>query len=224
MTALLVPANILNLNNFKLTLPTGVITSPPQSGVPTEIHQQELTSYSDPYFYRRGSGVIFNTPVGGVVQKGSKYPRTELREMLSEGQTLASWSPSVGRHTMTLVQQVLNLPLVKPEVVIGQIHDANGFVLLLWVTGNHDGTANLIARGINGIDTPIHNSFDITNDILTSHIEAVDGAINIGDFNMPWTTGGCYFKTGCYVQSNLSHDTADQFGAVLTRNLSITHE
>lgn len=220
------PANILNLNPFKLTLPTGLFANLPQNGVPDEIHQPELSSYTDEYFYRKGSGVIFHAPVGGIVQSGSKYPRCELREMSLDGSQLASWSPSVGRHTMTLVQQVIALPKNKPEAVIGQIHDATGFVLLIWARGHADGiNADLIARSITGFDVPLQ-TFVIGTSVLTTHIEVVKGRINVNDgaFDTDWPTGGCYFKTGCYVQSNLSTDAASEYGEVLTRNIAITHQ
>jgi hypothetical protein len=32
-----------------------------------------------------------------------------------------------------------------------------------------------------------------------------------------------YFKAGCYTQTNLSHDAADEYGEVLITSLDMTH-
>src|SRR6478752_10461864 len=107
----LVPANILDLRSWKLTLPTGAPLAP------TEIKQPALSTYQDANFHRYGTSVLFRAGVNGFNQPGSKYPRCELREMTPDGKSGASWSPAVGRHTMTITQRILSLPTKKPEVV-----------------------------------------------------------------------------------------------------------
>lgn len=213
------PANILDLRTWKVTLPTGAPL------VPTEIKQPALSTYQDQNFSRVGTGVRFTAPVAGFNQPGSKYPRCELREMDSTGKVGASWSPSVGRHTMTLTQQINKLPVKKPEVVAGQIHDGPGFVLLIWVRGNGNGTAQVVARG-QGVPDVILEPAYLLGSLLTLQIEASNGVVRCGAFSMLWTTGGCYFKAGCYTQSNLSivGEDPSAVGEVLIRSLAVTHE
>ncbi len=117
-----VPAEVLNLTNWKETLPTG------SAGSPTEIKQPQLASYSsDPYFVvnATGDGVRFRAPVNGVTTSGSSYPRSELREM--NGGDDASWSTTSGTHTMTIDEAITATPSEKPYVVAGQIHDSSDY-------------------------------------------------------------------------------------------------
>ena len=72
------PADLLDLTNWKITLPIG------SSGSPTEIKQPQLDTYSvDPYFKLTTAkdGVQFRAHCGGTTTSGSSYPRSELREM-----------------------------------------------------------------------------------------------------------------------------------------------
>lgn len=210
------PANVLDLNRWKLTLPTGPFPTP------TEIRQPALATYTDPNFTLRGSAVQFRAGVSGTTQTGSKYPRCELREMDGNGLNPASWSPSFGRHTLSLLEQVTQLPTKKPEVVIGQIHDGNSYILLIWVSGS-----KILARGINGTDLIIKSDY-VLGDMISTKIVAEKSTITVEDtsFTMPWTTGGCYFKAGCYTQSNATivGEDPNSYGEVLIRNLAVTHE
>jgi hypothetical protein len=220
------PANILSLTGWKLTLPTGSPgPAPGLPGIPREIKQPDLSTYADDNFQRVGTGVRFRASVSGVNQVGSKYPRCELREMTPDGKGLASWSPTVGRHTLTITHQVNRLPTAKPEVVAGQIHDAAGYVILIWVRGNGNGTATVLARGIDGTETVLDPAYTL-GALLTVQIEATNGLIICGAFTMPWNGSGCYFKSGAYVQSSVIIPGEDpaSFAEVLIRSLAITHE
>jgi hypothetical protein len=91
-----VPGQLLDLTDWKLTLPTG------QEGKPEEIVQPALSSFTDEFFRLNEArdGVVFTATAGGVTTSGSSYPRSELREM--NGQELASWSNTTGTHTLRL--------------------------------------------------------------------------------------------------------------------------
>src|SRR6266699_3846674 len=95
-----VPANVLDLTNWYLTVPVAA----KGSGTAAEIKQPQLGSYSSSYFKvnNTGDGVVFQANAGGATTSGSKYPRSELREMTGGGRTKAAWSTSVGTHTMRL--------------------------------------------------------------------------------------------------------------------------
>jgi hypothetical protein len=202
--------------------------------VPTEIKQPALSAYADADFARVGTAVRFRASVSGINPQGSKYPRCELREMTPDAKTGAAWSPAVGRHTLTITQQIQKLPTKKPEVVAGQIHDAAGFVLLVWIRGNGDGTATVIARGNTGptpTDVTLLTNYPLGS-LLLVQIEATNGTITcaVNDqppaFSIPWTTGSCYAKCGTYTQSSLAIPGEDptSYGEVLVRSLAVTHE
>lgn len=226
------PANILDLRAWKLTLPTGSPgPAPGLPGIPREIKQPDLATYTDQNFQRVGTGVRFTAPVAGVNQVGSKYARCELREMTPDGKTGAAWSPASGRHTLTITQQINKLPVKKPEVVAGQLHDAAGYVLLCWVRGNGDGTAQIVARGQGVEDVVLLPKYPLGS-LLLVQIVATDGTITcaVNDqppaFTMPWTGNGVYAKNGAYVQSSVIIPGEDPAAVaeVLVRSLAVTHE
>jgi hypothetical protein len=151
--------------------------------------------------------------------------------MTPDGKSGASWSPVVGRHTLTITQQISKLPTRKPEVVAGQIHDGPGYVLLVWVRGNGDGTAQVIARG-QGVDDVTLLPAYVLGSLLLVQIEATNSTITcaLNDqppaFTMPWTGSGAYYKAGCYTQSNVTIPGEDpnSGGEVLIRSLAVTHQ
>src|SRR5689334_2747063 len=126
-----VPGQLLDLTNWKLTLPTG------REGKPEEIEEPALSSFTNNFFRLNDGrdGVVFTANAGGVTTSGSSYPRSELREM--SGPELASWSNTTGTHTLRLREAVTQLPKVKPHVVAAQIHDAEDDVIEVRVEGEH---------------------------------------------------------------------------------------
>src|SRR5262245_33357455 len=83
------PAALLDLRNWKLTLP---IASPGGSS-PLEVKQPELATYShDEYFHLNAArdGVVFRAHAGGATTSNSGYPRSELREMADNGASMAA--------------------------------------------------------------------------------------------------------------------------------------
>src|ERR1041385_1470648 len=130
------PAQVLNLLNWKLTLP--IDTSAP--GSPDEIKQPQLATYSNTnYFYLNTTkdGVVFIAPCGGATTSGSGYPRSELREMTNSGTAQASWSMTAGTHTMEVTEAFTHLPVVKPHCVGAQIHNAADDVITVRLEGSH---------------------------------------------------------------------------------------
>ena len=75
--------------------------------------------------------VAFVCPATGVTTSGSSYPRSELREM--NGSNLASWSNKAGYHRMEVHEAFMHLPTKKPEVVGGQIHDADDDIIEVYI-------------------------------------------------------------------------------------------
>lgn len=216
------PAKVLDLSHWRLTLPVDT----PRRGQPDEISQPELESFVHPnYFFvnESATGVVFRAHCGGDTTKGSKYPRCELREM-SNPKTRAAWGTDDGTtHTMTMRVSVTRTPSVKKHVVCAQIHDSDDDVLMVRL----EGTKLLIER-------------DSTSDILLEpnyklgtsfalKIQADRGHIKVwynGVLKLNWKVSrtGCYFKAGCYTQSNPSKgDAADAFGEVIIYQLQVEH-
>jgi hypothetical protein len=218
----MVPADILNLTNWKLTLP--VDTS--HAGSPDEIVQPELSTFQDQYFHTNANmnGVVFEAPCGGATTSGSGYPRSELREMTNNGQSLASWSTTSGTHTMVITQAITHLPVVKPHVVAGQIHGPSDDVIVFRLEGQK------LFIDLNGTQGPVLTTQYNPGDVFTVRFVAHNGGVDCyynGQFiyNYPIAVSGCYFKAGCYTQSNTSTgDSATAYGQVVIYGLSVAHQ
>jgi hypothetical protein len=217
------PSGRLNLANWKLTLPINTA----HAGSPDEILQPELTGFQDANYFHcnsAGTGVVFQAPCGGATTSGSGYPRSELREMVNNGTATASWSNTSGTHTMEITQAITHLPQAKPHVVAGQIHDANDDVIVFRL----EGTKLFIDQ--NGVNGPVLTSNYKLGDSFTVKFVARNGGVEcyyngqyIYTYNV--SASGCYFKAGCYTQSNTSTgDAATAYGEVIIYGLSVTHQ
>lgn len=218
----LYPADVLDLTEWKLTLPVGT------QGSPTEIRQPALRTFvMNPYFYldSTGTGVVFQAHAGGVTTSNSGYPRSELREMTSMGMQNAAWSTTSGTHTMTITQTITHLPVVKPHVVAGQIHDASDDVVMIRLEGT-----NLFVEG-GGDELGALNANYALGTRFTVRLVAGGGRIKVyyEDLVTPKVdiasdSSDCYFKAGAYTQSNPTQgDDASAYGQVVIHALSVTH-
>lgn len=204
------PWEMFSLANWKLTLPIG------SKGSPTEIKQPALNTFRDPnYFYVNGTndGVVFKCPGNGVTTKNSRNPRTELREM--NGSSLASWNPSSGTHTMTIVQRIIAAP---HPVVCGQVHGGSDDVCVFRYSGGHlyatDGD-NPTATDIGAL---------ALNTQFTVQFIASGGSIQMKFNGATVATrsssgSGHYFKAGCYNQSHGDSGTAE----TVIHDLDVVH-
>ncbi len=213
------PAGVINLTNWKLTLPTG------DDGDPDEITQPDLNRFRDPKYFdvdTLGDGVVFRAPVGGVSTGNSKYPRSELREMTAGGKKQASWSGESGTHVMTINQAITALPEGKAEVVAGQIHDDEDDVVMVRLHGSKlfveaDG------RQVGVLDPAyrLGTRFTVT-------FVATPGQIRI-TYNDLKTVGlkrdgsDYYFKAGCYTQANEDNAEEGSYGEVVIHSLTVQH-
>lgn len=213
-----VPGDVLDLRGWYLTLPTG------EPEDPDTVHQPDLAAYSGPHFRLDDArtGVVFSANAGGATTEGSRYPRSELREM--DGTEKAAWSNRTGRHTLTVRQAVLALPLVKPEVVVAQIHDAEDDVLLVRCEGSRllvewdDGDSEAVLDPAYRLGTPYELRIVATGERVEIFYDGVRAA------EVPASGSGWYFKAGVYVQSNPDKGEApDAVGEVVVEQLAVEH-
>lgn len=217
------PANVLDLTNWKQTLPTG-------SGSPTEIKQPSLAGFSvSPYFLPLSDcgGVQFRAPVNGVTTSGSSYPRSELREMADGGSANADWSTSSGTHVMYIDQAITSVPQTKKHVVAGQIHDADDDVIVIRLEYPK------LFIDINGNDGPVLDPNYELGKRFNVKFVATNGQVKIYYNGNPSpahilnkSTSGCYFKAGAYTQSNCekeSNCSDNNYGEVKIYQLSVSH-
>ena len=210
------PAELLDLTNWYLTLPTG---SP---GEPDTVMQPQLATYTSEWFRVIGDGVAFTAGVGGVTTDNSTYPRSELREM--DGPRKASWSDTSGTHVMELREAFIALPTAKPDVVGAQIHDTKSDVIEVRL----EGARLLVKNGADNSDTVLDPNY-LLGTPYDLRIVAANGHITVfynGQQKADILRSGAewYFKAGSYVQSNLTRgDQADAIGTVVISSLKVTH-
>lgn len=215
------PSAILDLNNWYVTLPVGPAEHP------TCINPPQISTFCHPNFFYVNTtkdAVVFKAPCGGVTTSGSSYPRSELREMI--GGKLASWSCTSGTHIMTVTEAIYNTPVVKQEVVVAQIHDAKDDVIEVRLSANK--TLEVIHDSKHyGVLDPKY----VLGTVFTIRIVAFNGKITVfyNDMTTPKVSiaaknKGCYFKAGCYTQSNTTKgDKPDAYGEVWMYKVAVEH-
>jgi len=175
-----------------------------------------------------GSAVSFRAQVdGAVTSKNTKYPRTELREMRAAAPgTPASWSIGADKaRSMRYDVAVAHAPVVKPQVVCGQIHDAYEDILEIM----YDGKNSAIVYRWMGKSRPTRlvTGYRLGT-FFTLRVDVAAGQVSISVDGEPKATesatnDGCYFKAGCYTQSNAQIEKDPmRYGEVWIRNMTMT--
>lgn len=211
--------------NWYLTIPLLAATT----GWAQEIKYPTLAQYVSKYFELNaaGDGVVFRCWHGGATTSGSKNPRSELRGMGVDGKTKEAWSTTDGRHRMVIEGQVNRLTKVRPHVVIGQIHDALDDVSMwrvegdkLWLTDG-DNPHGYLVDGAFALGKRYSLAYDVSGGVI-SYV--------YNDKPVPWTKSiaatGCYFKAGCYLQSNPTSapgESVTEFAEVVIYSVDVVH-
>jgi hypothetical protein len=216
-------SSLFNLANWKLTLPvdgTGGITG-------TAVEVLKLSGYESPYFYDDPDGsMVFTAAVAGATTSGTKYARSELREM--NGTSLAAWKLSTG-GTMTATLKVDSAPTLfngtPGKEIIGQIHGKNDeLIRLYWDNG-----AVYFHNDLSGSSNTEH-AFQLTDaagktarvalgekfsymidahgSTLTVKVyTATDVFTSVTSINSIWQSDTLYFKAGVYLGVNETQGT-----------------
>lgn len=212
------PGELLDLQDWYLTLPTG------SDGSPETVEQPDLGEFSNEYFKLdddRG-GVVFRANAGGVTTENSEYPRSELREM--NGSEHAAWSNASGTHTLEARESITEVPQAKPEVVAAQIHGGDDDVLQIRLEGN-----TLSAQYADGEEQTVLDPDYQLGTPYDLRIVAADSQVTVfynGDQKAAIKESGSswYWKIGAYIQSNPDKgDDADAAAEVVVHSLSIEH-
>jgi hypothetical protein len=225
------PGELVSLTDWKLTLP--ISTDGGSSGRAREVTQPQLASADfAPWFTLnpQRSAIVFRAHHGGATTSGSGNPRSELREMQAgtQGSTRASWSSTVGTHTLWIKQAITHLTNTKPHTVAGQIHDENDDVTVFRL----EGTSLFITDGNNSRAHLLTSSY-VLGTVFTVKI-LVSGGVITYEFNEAPVAGyrqlksgsGWYFKVGNYTQSNpgTATDSPDAYAEVQVYDVKVTHQ
>lgn len=208
------PGQVLDLSNWKITLPVGSGNKPKEV---TKLATYELK----PYFYTDdGSTVVFQAPVDGVTTSGSSYPRSELRQM--SGGDEVSWSNKNQTWTMEAELAFTHLPGTKPHAVGLQVHDSNDDVTVLRLEGND----LYVTRGDDTHFDLIDGSYNLGDRMRVKVVAKKGGGIDwylngVKVATVPGVYSGCYFKAGVYPQAN--EDNGTGYGQTKFYSLKVSH-
>ena len=226
------PGSRFDLSHWKLTLPTNAVGS--YDGHATEIAADRVAnSFKDAHFYTNPKGdMVFWCPVIGSTTEGTKFPRTELREMLEPGNPRENWKMS-GTHVMQARCRVIEVPSY-PKVVIGQIHSDTGkskpLVKLQYYKGRIEALVKL--SPVEGKDKKLtFPNVDLKSDISWT-IRQADGTLsvtvngvtlseNMLEHDESWGAQTFYFKAGVYPQD--SEGTESEGAKVSFSRLRVSH-
>lgn len=195
---------LINLNNWSINLPTGNTKYPIEYG---------------PYVTQDKYGLTLKTPCDGKPTKNSKFPRTELREMINTKK--AKWASTEGTHKFKGVYSVNRFTFIKPEICIFQIHDGSKDVLQIIATPTH------IKYKYNDIKITL-GPYNI-NERFKIKCKVYRGSIELKyNFNfpilLPIDSLSLYFKTGNYLQSNdIIEVDPDEYSLVTIHELGLKH-
>ncbi len=183
--------------------------------------QPTLSGFHDPAF-RVIEAVQFTVACGDQADPGSVFPRSELREMNPDGSN-ASWSTTSGTHRLDLVQRVTHLPVVRPKLVCGQIHSVTAYLILVVLDGHL-----LYVKYKNGIAGVLDENYQLGTYFELS-LQASAGYVDVFYngahlVHQAMVEDQCYFKAGCYLQSNTSMgDLPTAWGQVEITSMAISH-
>lgn len=218
------PSTLLDLSGWKIALP--VDPSGTFAGDAMEV--KNLQGYEHPlYFYDDASGaVVFNVPVDGATTSGTKYSRSELREM--NGTSLAQWNLATGGF-MSATLEVDQVPTLTSgtggRLIVGQIHGRDQeLIRLYWDNGtvyfhNDQAGANNTEMRFQLTDANGNVPQVSLNERLTYTIDARDSTLivkvyadnnvytSVTTINDIWQQDTLYFKAGVYLGVNETQGT-----------------
>ncbi|NME69281.1 polysaccharide lyase family 7 protein [Flammeovirga aprica] len=236
------PFVILNLNNWKLNAFEGELDN-----LEYVDRISDLANYSNEHWFYSSAEdwVTFKCYAGFPTSSGSGNPRTELRELESDGKTNSYWDGTKGTHQMEWEVNVEHLPS-SGKLCFGQIHgpsdsyddvirvqfqgDKNqgeGDVRLKimgWVTEENGDFSGDFIDGDWALDTVYRFRLIFENENLILYSIVNEEPIEIYRFEGCGSTEN-YFKAGLYMQSmqNKPYNLED-YGQVSMSYLSVTHQ
>ncbi len=207
------PSQVLDLTTWRLNLPAN----------DQQVSEPALASFHDDAF-RVVEAVQFTATCGGEPDPGSEFPRSELREMSPDG-SKASWPTMSGVHRMDLTQRITHLPAVVPKLVCGQVHGAAAadYRILVVLDGQRlyvkyqDAVAGVLDENYQ-----LGTYFDMTIQVSGGYLDVFYNGAHL--VHQAMAEDQCYFKAGCYLQSNTSQgDLPTAYGQVEITSLVVWH-
>jgi hypothetical protein len=220
----------IDITGWKLTVPYGAPEKPTEIKQPELNRTKSLENEDGLVVFERDkeTGTLkFRANHGGVTTSGSPNPRSELREMSKDGSKNAKWSTTKGRHVMDVTLRINQLTHYRPYVVPAQIHGGEDDVTVLRL----EGTNLWITNGDKSHGYKLTDKY-LRGQIIRFSFIAEGGKIRfkyngrLVDYEVKSSDSACYFKTGCYLQSNpksAPDEDPDAFAEVELLGVRVEH-
>jgi hypothetical protein len=228
------PGSNFDLSHWYLQLP--VDSSGGTTGVSASVSTAQLVAgYTNAlYFYTGPDGaMVFWAPVTGATTSGSDYPRCELREELSPGDTSVNWI-GYGTHILDVQCKVLQVPSTG-KVIIGQVKGYSGAALPLVkiqyesgtvygyikTNANNDASDKKYTYANVGLSNNITCQIKVVNGLISVAVNGATNSLNVFTTDPNWATNTVYFKAGDYCQDN--QGTTNEGARVSIYSLTASH-
>ena len=194
------PSDVLDLRNWTIMLPTG------SQGDPDNDYMIGR-SVPDTLYVASTGGVVFKARADGVHSSGSKYARTECRQMVDQNWTKAAWSPaSATLHALECDMAIDARGLVKRPRVNGmQLHDgADDICQIQRREGMGLGLAHNDGASWGSIDPAYQDGtrFACRIEVQSGRLRVYYNGVKKVD--VAKSGAGWFWKWGCYLQSNVA--------------------
>ena len=232
------PSKNFNLIHWKITLP--IDRNGAFSGTASEV--KNLGGYLHrSYFYKGSDGaMVFKAPVEGATTAGSRYARSELREM--NGSERAAWTIKQGGY-MKATLEIDQVPALfngaKGRIIVGQVHGQDDeLARLYWdkgtlyfendmagSTGKETKFALTNSMGAKP-DVSLNEKFTYTIDVTLDRVAVkvyADGQTYTATdtIHQAWKSDAFYFKAGTYLGVNETQGTG--YGQTSFHALKFSH-
>lgn len=171
---------------------------------------------SQKFFVNAAGNVEFRINASaGRTSANTQHPRSELRELRTDGTTKAAWDGNKDEHRMRGRSRITEVTTNRPWICFFQIHDADSDLVRVQTEGANGTSTGLsiVARrtppGGGEIRTVLRSGYDVGDWVdWEIRVDAgrlrvtLDGSTVLDVTGMGRT--GCYFKMGCYLQDNVT--------------------
>lgn len=206
----------IDLTRWKLTLPVDADGNGRADEVPAEGARG-----LEPWFGQADDGsLVFRANAGGArTSANTAYARSELRELDSSGKP-AAWDCMNSERSLEIGQRLMQTTTAKPQVTIGQIHDAKNDNLMLRYSGPakadgvHDtGRIELLWNNASQrmlldpaytLGAPMQVRIELRQGVAKVRYRNADSGVQReadAAFDAAGIRGGCFFKAGLYIQA-----------------------
>jgi hypothetical protein len=195
------PGDILDLAKWTLMLPTG------SEGDPDNTYAVRWGVLPGLFYVDDTNAVVFETPANGFHSSGSKYARTELREMADTNWTKAAWASNKAR-SLECDMAIDTSGLTARKRVNGmQLHGGSDDIAQVQARENGQlGFAHNDGASWEVIDPDYKGQRFVCKLVSTGTGRLQVFYNGVKKVDVPKTFSTAYFKAGCYNQSGGASD------------------